>query len=86
LKACEQIAHLDLSFMKDTVDKEVLFLIGEKFQSSLVSLELRACNLKDDDGIIGLCERLSGIHELRRGVEPQNDADRYNFIYQNRYF
>jgi len=75
-----------LCFLKDTVDEQVLHLIGDKFQKSLVSLELRACSLVDDKGIIGLCERLSGIHELRNGVEPENDQERYQFIYRQKNF
>ena len=62
LQACDQISHLNLCFLKDTVDEEVLFMIGEKYQKSLISLELRACNGVSDSGIIGMCERLSGIH------------------------
>jgi hypothetical protein len=46
----------------------------------LISLELRACNKVNDKGVIAMCERLSGIHQLRNGVEPKNDAERYKFI------
>jgi hypothetical protein len=57
--------------MNECVDQEVLFLIGEKFQRTLISLELRACLGVDDLGIIGMCERLSNFHEnkLRTEVE-----------------
>jgi len=51
--------------MHESVDQEVLFLIGEKYQKTLISLELRACNGVDDIGIIGMCERLSGFHDLK---------------------
>jgi len=67
--------------MKETVDEDVLFLIGEKYQKTLISLELRACNQVNDKAIVGLCERLSGVHQLRNGVEPLNEDDRYKFIY-----
>jgi hypothetical protein len=49
--------------MNECVDSEVLFLIGEKFQKTLTSLELRACHGVNDEGIIGMCERLSNFHE-----------------------
>jgi hypothetical protein len=32
----------------------------------LISLELRACQKVGDAGVIGMCERLSGIFELRK--------------------
>jgi hypothetical protein len=49
----------------------------------MISLELRACTKVNDKGLIGMCERLSGIHKLRNGVEPKNDTERSNFIYKN---
>ena len=84
LQQCDQIAHLNLNFMKEAVDQEILFLIAERFQGTLISLELRQCSKLDDDSIIGFCERLSGYHYLRNGVEPETDRDRYKFIYENR--
>jgi hypothetical protein len=48
--------------MSEQIDEEILFLIGENFQSTLISLELRACNKVNDKGLIGMFERLSGIH------------------------
>lgn len=41
LEACDQIAHLNLNFMKEAVDQEILFLIAEKFRGTLISLEVR---------------------------------------------
>lgn len=31
LNNCDQIAHLNLNFMMDQVDEEILFLIGDQF-------------------------------------------------------
>ena len=79
--------------MKETVDDEVLCLIGEKYQKSLISLELRACQKVGDAGVIGMCERLSGIFELRKltniaegkdeNYEPQTEFERYQIFYKN---
>ena len=69
--------------MKDCVDEEVLFLIGEKYQKTLISLELRACPGVNDAGIIGMCERLSDIWTLRRGKEPSSETERYQIFAEN---
>lgn len=69
--------------MKESVDEEVLNLIGEKYQTSLISVELRACNGVNDAGIIGMCERLSGIHALRNGKAPLSEAERYQIFSEN---
>lgn len=69
--------------MSEQIDEEILFLIGENFQSTLISLELRACNKVNDKGLIGMFERLSGIHQLRNGVLPLNEEERYDFFYKN---
>tara|TARA_B110000285_G_scaffold107344_1_gene122023 strand:- start:376 stop:549 length:174 start_codon:yes stop_codon:yes gene_type:complete len=56
--------------MNECVDQEILFLIGEKYQKTLTSLELRACHGVEDKGIIGMCERLSDYHDQKKsGVE-----------------
>ena len=52
--------------MHESVDKDVLSFIGEKFQSTLISLELRANKGVNDEGIIGMCQRLSGYFEFNK--------------------
>lgn len=69
--------------MKETVDEEVMLLIGEKYQKTLISLELRACPGVNDAGIIGMCERLSGIQSLRDGKEPSSESERYKIFTEN---
>ena len=80
LKNCDRIAHLNLSFLSEQVDEDVLAAIGQNYQSSIISLELRACNKINDKALISLCERLSGVHAQRNGIEPKNEVERYKFI------
>lgn len=72
---------MNLNFMTEQVDEEVVFLISSKFAKALVSLELRACTKLKDDAIIGMCERFSGIHQLRNGT-PNTDMERYRLIHE----
>ena len=68
--------------MQEQVDEDVLCMVGERFQKSLISLELRACQKVNDKAIIGMCERLSGFHQLLRNtIEPQNDEERYKIMH-----
>ena len=89
LQSCDQVAHLNLSYMNECVDQEVLFLIGEKFQKTLISLELRACNGVDDLGIIGMCERLSSFHdiklksEIEKQIQYPNNLNKSNLEFLN---
>eukprot|EP00350_Pseudokeronopsis_sp_OXSARD2_P012638 CAMPEP_0170547492 /NCGR_PEP_ID=MMETSP0211-20121228/5912_1 /TAXON_ID=311385 /ORGANISM="Pseudokeronopsis sp., Strain OXSARD2" /LENGTH=97 /DNA_ID=CAMNT_0010852587 /DNA_START=214 /DNA_END=507 /DNA_ORIENTATION=- len=76
LKACTQICHLNLSFVK-AVDDEVVDYLGSKFAQTLLSLELRACHNMTDTGIINLCEGLSGIKEMRSPEEKLDEYSRY---------
>lgn len=55
LNACDQIAHLNLSFMIQQVDEDILCTVGERFQKTLISLQIRACQKVDDAAIVGLC-------------------------------
>ena len=59
-------------------------------------MELRACQKVGDAGVIGMCERLSGIHKLRKIMnlaegrdenhEPQSEFERYQIFYKNKDF
>ena len=64
-----------------------------KSTKEAISLELRACQTVDDKGIIGMCVRLSGIHDLRMlqniaegrdgSAEPASEFERYQIFYKN---
>lgn len=77
LKACSQLAHIDLAYCK-LVDDECTGLIGELFRTKLISLVLRSCHTVTDEGIITMCENLSGAKEHRvLHPNPESDEDRY---------
>ena len=65
------------------ISDDVLEQVGIRFQHSLISLEVRSCSLLTDDGIVLMCEALSGIREKRNGEEPADELSRYRFF--NRY-
>jgi hypothetical protein len=54
--------------------------IGTRFNKTLLSLELRSCYNLTDDGIIDLCEGLSGIKALRGNAVPEDERSRYKFF------
>lgn len=75
--SCSKVAHLDLSFNFE-VDNEVIGLIGKKLANSLISLNLRSCHKVTDDGIVDMCENLSGAKEKRvQFPNPENDSQRW---------
>jgi len=78
LKSCDQIQHLNLSFMA-AVDDEVVSKIGEVFQPTLISLELRACSKITDAGLVGFCERISGFYNIE-GITDHNYGQLINSL------
>jgi hypothetical protein len=63
----------------NTYSDEILSEIGSRFRKTLLSLELRSCELITDAGIIELCEGLSSIKEKRGSEIPVDEAARYRF-------
>ena len=77
LRACKQIAHLDLSYCK-LVDDELIEEIGSLYKNTLISLSVRSCHQITDSGIIEMCENFSGAKALRKEFpNPKNDTERY---------
>ena len=54
--------------------------VGIIFEKTLLSLELRSCRNLTDDGIMQMCEGLSGIKTLRNGEIPADEGSRYRFF------
>ena len=54
--------------------------IGTRFEKTLLSLELRSCYNLTDQGIIDLCEGLSGIKAKRGSEVPEDERSRYKFF------
>lgn len=71
LRACHQITQLDLSFMKQQVDQEVLLIIGDQYSLTLEVLELRACSRIDDGALLGLVRRLADPSANKTQRRPQ---------------